>query len=85
VAGLLDEDESQIRRMVAHGQLEAHRVGKRGIRIFLDSVEAWQAANRVKATKALKSAPPAPQSRPTGAAHAAHKQAVAHLRALGLV
>ena len=44
VAQLLDCDESTVRRMVTSGFFETHRVGKRGIRIFLDSVAEYQAA-----------------------------------------
>jgi excisionase family DNA binding protein len=44
VAKLLDCDQSQVRRFVRDGVLEAHRVGKRGLRIFLDSVAAYQEA-----------------------------------------
>ena len=36
VAQLLDLDQTQVRRLVDTGQLQAHRIGKRGIRVFLD-------------------------------------------------
>lgn len=36
VARMLDCDTSHVRRLVNSGALEAHRVGKRGLRIFLD-------------------------------------------------
>jgi excisionase family DNA binding protein len=85
VARQLDEDPSQIRRMVANGDLEAHRTGKRGIRIFLDSVEAWQKANRVKANKKPGIVVPDAPKPPSRATQAAHRQAVAHLQSLGLV
>lgn len=42
VAELLDCDESDVRRMVREGRLAAHRHGIRGIRVFLDSVRAYQ-------------------------------------------
>lgn len=87
VAALLDEDESQIRRMVARGDLEAHRTGKRGIRIYLDSVEHWQQTHAVTPTAQSQSAPTAPQRhvQPSPATRAAHRHAMAELRALGLV
>ncbi|HWU54800.1 MAG TPA: helix-turn-helix domain-containing protein, partial [Rhizomicrobium sp.] len=53
VAKLLEIDASQVRRMVADGSLEAHRIGKRGIRIFLDSVQAWQDATIIQPTRSL--------------------------------
>lgn len=42
VAGLLDCHHSDIRRLVARGELQAHTKGKRGIRVYLDSVAAYQ-------------------------------------------
>jgi len=42
VAKLLDCNQSQVRELVVIGALEAHRIGKRGWRIFLDSVAAYQ-------------------------------------------
>jgi len=86
VAALLDEHPSQIRRLVAAGRLEAHRVGKRGIRVYLDSVAVFQCDHPVGRTAA---APPAVS--PAGpkpvkpATKAAHRQAMSHLRGLGLV
>jgi len=59
VAELLDCDESDVRRMVADGTLEAHSYGIRGIRIYLDSVRAYQESRQIvpKAPKAkLRSA-----------------------------
>src|SRR5690242_18406488 len=42
VARLLECDPGDIRRLIAVGQLEAHGKGKRGVRVFLDSVQAYQ-------------------------------------------
>lgn len=85
VAKLLDETPSQIRRMIAARQLEAHGTGVRGVRVFLDSVAAMQ-ARRAKGGQESpgKGAPaqPKPRSRAT---QAAHRQAVGHLQALGLM
>jgi hypothetical protein len=85
IAQLLATRESQIRRMVARGDLQAHIVGKRGIRVFLDSVEALQRDQLVKAKKpdlAGQAPPPKPMS---GATRAAHRQSVGYLQGLGLV
>ncbi|HEX4027483.1 MAG TPA: helix-turn-helix domain-containing protein, partial [Rhizomicrobium sp.] len=43
VADLLDCDESEVRRLIDGGELQAHGLGKRGVRVFLDSVAAYQA------------------------------------------
>lgn len=85
IAELLDLDHSQVRRMVEAGQLEAHRVGKRGIRIYLDSVEHWQETHPVTPrTTAVSTAPPVVQ-RMSPATRAAHRQAIASLRRAGLL
>jgi hypothetical protein len=44
VAAVLDCDESNVRRLIDVGELQAHGLGKRGVRVFLDSVAAYQAA-----------------------------------------
>jgi excisionase family DNA binding protein len=42
VAQLLDCDQSYVRKLVRKGYLESYRVGKRGVRIFVDSIFAYQ-------------------------------------------
>jgi excisionase family DNA binding protein len=83
VAEMLDDTPSQIRRMIDRGEIEAHREGKRGIRVFLDSVQAWQERHPIKAKNTPK-AQEKPKTRAKASA-AAHNQAMAHLRDLGLV
>lgn len=82
VASILDCDESQIRRLIETGDLEAHRLGKRGVRVYLDSVEAYRARGAISA------------SRPTGQTHKplisnatrrATASALAELRAAGII
>lgn len=85
VAQLLEDDPRQVRRMVARGDLEAHRVGKRGIRVFLDSVEALQRDQALKAQKTPQDAPAPPPRTLTGATRTAHVHAVRDLQRLGLV
>jgi len=80
VAQLLDCDESTVRRMVASGSFETHRVGKRGIRIFLDSVAEYQAAKSKLATPPIKN-----QKVRAKAPRAAHAAAVAALRESGIL
>lgn len=79
VAKLLDVDGSQIRRLIADGKLEHHRIGKRGVRVFLDSVAEYQSGGG-------QPAPPKP-ARPTGktrAGKALHSLAMAELAKEGL-
>lgn len=47
VAETLECDASEVRRMVRQGELEAHRKGKRGIRVYEDSVAAYQASRNI--------------------------------------
>lgn len=76
VAEILDCDESQVRRLVAERALEAHPFGKRGIRVYLDSVTDYQ----------LRGAKPKERAkRPTPAGRRAHLHAVAELRAKGIL
>jgi hypothetical protein len=48
VAAALELEESQVRRLVDAGELEAHGIGKRDLRIYLDSVADYQAAAPAK-------------------------------------
>lgn len=84
VARLLDEAPSQIRRMITAGDLEAHRSGKRGVRVFLDSVQALQEA-RISGQKAGAPAPQGPPKPLSKATQAAHRAAIGHLQDLGLM
>ena len=81
VAGILDCDESDVRRMVVAGTLEAHGHGIRGIRVYLDSVRAYQEA-KVIIPKGEK-AKPRPRKAPVSAA--AHRAAEAALRQSGII
>lgn len=84
VADMLGDDPSHIRRMVKAGDLQAHRHGKRGIRIFLDSVEAYQRDQTINGqSRAAKNcAPPKVMS---GATKTAHRHAVNFLESIGLM
>ena len=42
VAEMLDADPAIVRRLVDKGELESHTIGKRGVRIYLDSVADYQ-------------------------------------------
>jgi len=76
VAQMLDCDESQVRRMVAAGTLKSYRLGKRGIRIYLDSVADFQHPQ-------AKPRPTKQESSQAG--RRAHLHAMAELRARGIV
>jgi hypothetical protein len=83
VAVILDCDDGDVRRMIDKGELEAHGKGIRGIRVFLDSVRAYQD----RKTKPLPPRAPALIHRPKArapASSAAFHHAMAGLRAKGL-
>jgi excisionase family DNA binding protein len=84
VAGLLDCHPSDIRRLVASGELRAHTKGTRGVRVFLDSVAAYQERQTRSprgTQKALADGPFRKATAPT----AAFRAAMASLQAKGLV
>ncbi len=83
VAKMLDADESQVRRLVAAGELEIHRIGRRGIRIYLDSVAAYQARTAQAIKPVGKASVGAPERRKASAA--ALKSAIAELRQAGVI
>ncbi len=80
VAQMMDCDQSQVRRLVKTGALESHRVGKRGLRIFLDSVAVYQESRTEQIVR------PREQKQQTHAiARESYKDALATLRARGLL
>lgn len=52
-AQIIDVDIATAYRLAYAGVIEGHRIGKRGIRIFLDSLRAYQEENPI-AKKPLK-------------------------------
>lgn len=77
----LDCDEATIRRLVDDGTLEAHRIGKRGVRIYSDAIDAYQAAQRIVPKSRRAAAAPAPAPARLGASY---HEAVAFLRKHGV-
>lgn len=55
-AALLSIDISSVYKAVHRGELLGHRVGKRGVRIYLNSVDAYRQARKIL--------PPAPALKP---------------------
>lgn len=84
VAAILACDDSRVRKLVRAGELEAHRVGLRGIRVYLDSVAAYQDARPVAPARARAPESPPPRRPRRAADIAAHEEALARLRALGV-
>lgn len=82
VAEALDMEDAQVRKLVKSGDLEGHRVGKRGIRVYEDSVEAYRRRNHIGPNQVPQPETKRQQRRsgPTAAA----REAMAHLRSLGV-
>jgi excisionase family DNA binding protein len=82
VAALLDCDESQVRRLIESGELEAHRIGKRGVRVYMDSVDTYRERRAIIAVGA-----PTRYRKPliSKATRLATAAAMADLRADGIV
>jgi excisionase family DNA binding protein len=85
VCEIFDCEPSQVYRLIDAGDLEAHSFGKRGVRVYLDSVAAYRERNakhpRVKGGKRRPTERPAP----TPASKAAHNAAMASLREAGVL
>lgn len=78
VARDLDCDPTQVRRLVYAGQLEGHRIGKRGVRVYLDSLKAYKESQRLG-----RPAAPPPRA-PRAVATPAYLEALAYLRKSGV-
>lgn len=76
-AKAISADPSTVRKMLRRGELEGHGVGKRGVRVFADSVAAYQRRKALVPTAAPEKAP---QNQ-----SASHRAAVAALRAAGIL
>jgi excisionase family DNA binding protein len=85
VAAILDCDKSQVYRLINTGELEAHGLGRRGVRVYLDSVDAYRERQAkvpvgTPATRRLVI-----KSGCSPASRAAHLAAVAKLRDDGIL
>lgn len=84
VAELLDCDPGDVRRLVKTGDIEAHGKGKRGVRVYLDSVRAYQDLQRKVPTAERKTVIHKPKHR-SSASTASFRAAMAGLAAKGLL
>ena len=83
VAALLDMHDSDIRRMVKKGELEAHGKGVRGMRVYLDSVRDFQKRRDRREGDRSDLVTQKPRIK-TQVHRAAFQEAMAGLRAKGL-
>ena len=85
VAKILECDEGEIRRLIDQGEIEAHHIGRRGIRVYLDSVAAYQAGHpRLPKTKRDRERV-AQKTKARQVDNRAHLEAMAELRRCGLI
>lgn len=80
VAKILGCHDSEVRKLVADGDLQGWTLGKRSIRIFLDSVTSYQQRQLRPATAKTQAAPAAKRRTVT---NAAHENAMRRLRVAG--
>ncbi|WP_167771619.1 helix-turn-helix domain-containing protein [Bradyrhizobium niftali] len=81
-AELLEVDICTIYRAIRSGDIEAHFVGKRGIRVFADSLRNYQERNLVAPRSRSKSSRQRPRSRPHSVQY---QEAEAFLRDQGVL
>lgn len=81
VMELLDLDERTVRRLLDQGDLAGHGIGKRGIRVYLDSIRAYQEARTITAKHLSRKE----KSVRSAASRASHTVAEAALRKSGIL
>lgn len=81
VAAYLAVDRSTVYRLIDNHELEAHGIGKRGRRVYWDSVYAYQQRSAVAANPCAEVIAHPVRRRPV---HHNHQAALEKLRAAGL-
>ena len=81
-ATILDCHPCQVRKLLAAGELRGHRIGKRGVRVYVWSIEAYQ-RGRALGNEDAKPGGGRPQGRRRRSASL--EEALAHLRAIGVL
>ncbi|WP_081504514.1 helix-turn-helix domain-containing protein [Magnetospirillum molischianum] len=86
-AALLGCDDSTVRRLLEAGEFEGHRIGvkKRGVRIYLSSVQMYRERNALaKQPKNRSSESTRSPPHRSPATTAEHKEAMAFLKSIGV-
>jgi excisionase family DNA binding protein len=79
---LLECDSKTLRRLLKKGELEGHRLGKRDLRIYLDSIEDYR--NRNKIGPSGGNSADNLQIQPTIVDTVCHKHAMSRLKKMGI-
>jgi len=77
-----DCDVSQIMRLIAEGEIEAHGLGTRAVRVFIDSANAYQERRTREPKERSPKKPARGTARPVDSA--AHRAAMAELHRHGI-
>lgn len=80
-AAAISVDESWARKLLAAGELEGHKVGTRAIRVYVDSIEAYQKGHPLGGRR--RESAPRSRPEPRRLEHAGHREAVAALMEAG--
>ncbi len=87
-ASLLSMPTSEVYQAVHAGDLRGHRVGKRGIRIYVRSIAEYQESRSIAPRRQRTSSPSKPVAAsevPTKAPSSNHREALAFLHGLGVI
>jgi hypothetical protein len=80
-AAMMDCDPTTVRKLLKDGLLAGHKIGTRGVRIYLASIRDYQNSTEIEPKKTRAAAPRRSAAKPT----ASHFEAMAFLRELGCV
>jgi excisionase family DNA binding protein len=81
-AAILEVNISTIYKMVRAGILEAHRVGKRGVRVFADSLRRYQEQHKISTKKEPEETRQPFENKDNLSNNLAHRDAVNYLRSI---
>ncbi|MGF7176502.1 helix-turn-helix domain-containing protein [Azospirillum doebereinerae] len=86
-AALLSMPRSEVYDAVHGGDLRSHRVGKRGIRIYLRSIDEYRRSRAIVPVKRTRDSAPATKENKAKPAKtgSGHREALAYLQQLGVV
>ena len=82
-AALLEVDISTIYRLIRNGNLESHRIGKRGVRVFADSLSNYQDQQKIIGHSKYTDRHKTPKERSISTNTPAYQDAIAYLRSIG--
>lgn len=82
-AAILEVNISTIYRLIRSGALEAHRIGKRGVRIFADSLRHYQEQGKINCPGTEESKSVFQESKTLTSSNPSYRDAIEYLRSIG--